>query len=111
MKEQAADTVDQPLENVELKVSDLSMENGTAGRKVKQRPRGRQENQQGFQVENISTCWGKSGALCFRGQESGHRLRKLTADWVKEGVKGRVQWPVSGLRGSGMQVGVSLPMG
>lgn len=40
MKEQAADTVDQPLENVELKVSDLSMENGTAGRKVKQRPRG-----------------------------------------------------------------------
>lgn len=39
-------------------MSNLSMENGTVGRKVKQRPRESQENQQDFQVESISTWWG-----------------------------------------------------
>lgn len=90
MKEQAADTVDQPLEYVELKVSDLSMENGTAGRKVKQRPRGIKRINKASRWRALAPA-GEVGALCFRGQESGHRLRKLTADWVKEGVKGQVQ--------------------
>lgn len=35
MKEQAADTIDQLLENVEFRVLGLSMENGAVGRKVK----------------------------------------------------------------------------
>lgn len=63
VRKQAEDTVDQPLQNVELEVWDLAMENGTAGGKLKPRPRRLQGNRQGSQVESSSTCQGIRGSV------------------------------------------------